>query len=303
MMNLIEKIEPILNEVNKVLNFELWKLNDNTSITVLKVFLFCSFIYVGCKYLRKISDTVFGKLASIFDVKGSFKNTLQALGFYIFLTLFIFVILDIANIPMTTFAFLGGALAIGIGFGSQNILNNFISGIILLLERPVKIGDILEIDGTRGTVRSIGMRCTKIQSFNNISMLIPNSKLLENKVVNLTLDDQAIRREIDIGCSYRVAPKKVIKILEGVILSNPDIEKDPKPYVAFDSFGDSSLNYKIFFWANLNGARKVTLIESDIKSEIYDVLERNHISIPFPQRDVHIHHTKEEDTEEVSKKA
>jgi small-conductance mechanosensitive channel len=183
---------------------------------------------------------------------------------------------------------LGGALAIGIGFGSQNIVNNFISGLILLVERPIKEGDIVEIDSSTGTVEHIGPRSTRIKTPSNTHIVVPNSAFLEKNVVNWTLADDLIRAKIELGVAYGSPTREVESILLEVVKTHPKTLDSPEPIVLFRDFGDNALVFEVDFWLRMPTIRDRRIVESDIRHTIAETLQNRGISIPFPQRDLHL---------------
>lgn len=197
-------------------------------------------------------------------------------------------ILDIINIPLTAFAFISGAVAIGIGFGAQNIINNFISGWILMWERPIGIGDFLEIGELRGTVESVNTRSTRIRRTDGVHILIPNSYLLENIVVNWTLIDRLMRTSVRVGVSYGSPVQRVSELMLQAALEHADILDDPIPGVSFEDFGDNSLIFDLFFWIDTSHERDLRRVRSDLRYRIEALFRENEIVIAFPQRDVHI---------------
>jgi len=196
--------------------------------------------------------------------------------------------LDLLNVPLTAFAFVSGAVAIGVGFGAQNIINNFISGWILMWERPIRIGDFLEIDDAYGTVESINTRSTLIRRNDGVHLLIPNSALLEKTVVNWTLIDHLARTRVRVGVAYGSAVKRVSELILQAVSEHPDTLKDPVPLVLFDDFGDSALLFETFFWVDAQEGRDLRVIRSDIRFRITELFDENGIVIAFPQQDVHI---------------
>lgn len=196
--------------------------------------------------------------------------------------------LEILNIPITAFAFLSGAVAIGIGFGAQNIINNFISGWILMWEKPIKIGDFLEVDGARGSVETINTRSTRIRRVDGVHLLIPNSKLLENTVVNWTLIDRLTRTSVKVGVAYGSPCRKVSELIEQSVKEQECVLKAPEPRVIFDDFGDNSLVFEVYFWVNATVERDLRVVRSDIRFRIDELFNEQSIVIAFPQRDVHI---------------
>ena len=202
----------------------------------------------------------------------------------------VFFALVTVKIPLTIFAFLGGALAIGIGFGAQNLINNFISGIILLLERPIRVGDIVEIDGTRGKVTSIGARCSEIKCFGGIDMLVPNSSFLEKNVVNWTHSDNLLRLSVTVGVAYGSPTEKVSDLISDALKEHEKILKFPEPVILFEEFGDSSLVFTVYFWIEILSQMDFRIVASDLRHILDKRLREAGITIAFPQRDVHFDH-------------
>lgn len=199
-----------------------------------------------------------------------------------------FMTLDILRIPLAAFAFVSGAVAIGIGFGAQNIINNFISGWILMWERPIKIGDFLELGEARGTVESINTRSTCIRRVDGVHLLVPNSLLLENTVINWTLLDKLVRTSVRLGVAYGSDVQLVSRLLQQAAEENTDVLKDPAYGVIFDDFGDNSLIFELNVWVYATAERGLRLIRSDLRFRIDELFRENGVVIAFPQRDVHV---------------
>ncbi len=196
--------------------------------------------------------------------------------------------LDLLNVPLTAFAFVTGAIAIGVGFGAQNIINNFISGWILMWERPIRIGDFLEIGETKGTVERINTRSTRIRRVDGVHLLVPNSYLLENIVVNWTLVDRLARSVVRVGVAYGSPVEKVAELIEQAVRAEAAVLEEPKPVVIFEDFGDSALIFDAYYWIEANQDRDLRVMRSNLRFRI-DALFREHgIVIAFPQRDVHM---------------
>lgn len=196
--------------------------------------------------------------------------------------------LDILGIPLAAFAFISGAIAIGVGFGAQNIINNFISGWILMWERPIKIGDFLELGEARGTVESINTRSTCIRRVDGVHLLVPNSLLLENTVINWTLLDKLVRTSVRLGVAYGSDVQLVSRLLQQAAEENTDVLKDPAYGVIFDDFGDNSLIFELNVWVYATAERGLRLIRSDLRFRIDELFRENGVVIAFPQRDVHV---------------
>ena len=197
--------------------------------------------------------------------------------------------LSMLNVPVSQFTFLSGAIAIGVGFGAQNLINNFISGWILMSERPVRIGDFIEIDGSRGIVERIGNRSTQIRRVDGVHIMVPNSLLMERTLINWTLIDMNIRTSVKVGVAYGSEVRKVQELLGQSITEHEDILKAPAPVIEFADFGDNALIFEAFFWCALkNGERELRLIRSDLRYRIEELFRQHDITIAFPQRDLHI---------------
>jgi small-conductance mechanosensitive channel len=178
-----------------------------------------------------------------------------------------------------------GALAVGIGFGSQNLVGNFISGIILLIERPVNQGDVIEIDGRQVTVEKVGPRSTIVRSMDNTHIIVPNSRLLEQPVTNWTLSDDVIRKRISVGVAYDSPTRQVAALIQQVIAGVAAIRKEPAPIVKFSDFGASALVFEVYFWVGIADWWEA---ESELRHRIAEILAAENIVMAFPQRDVHL---------------
>jgi small-conductance mechanosensitive channel len=215
-------------------------------------------------------------------------HALERIVFYTILIVVLMTALSLLHIPLTAFAFISGGVAIGVGFGAQNIINNFISGWILMSERPVRIGDFIEVGGSLGTVETIGNRSTRIRRVDGVHLLVPNSIMLEQTVVNWTLIDQNIRTSIRLGVAYGSDVKLVAKLIRQAIDEHSSILRTPPPVIVFDDFGDSALIFEAYFWCLATADRQLREIRSDLRFALNDAFAANGITIPFPQRDVHL---------------
>jgi potassium-dependent mechanosensitive channel len=194
------------------------------------------------------------------------------------------------KIPLTVFAFAGGALAIGLGFGMQTMLKNFVSGIIILFERPFRVGDVVDVGGQRGTVTSIGLRASVMQLWDSTEALIPNSTLLETTLTNWTYSNRKVRFTVTVGVAYGSDPRRVVQILGEVADRHGLVEKDPKPQMLLTDFGESTLNFELRFWVDVSKANSAQ-VSSDLRLMIAGALAEQKISIDYPQRDIHLHAT------------
>jgi len=213
---------------------------------------------------------------------------LQRITLYVLIVILILSTLQMIRIPITMFAFFGGAIIIGVGFGAQNIFNNFISGIILMIERPVRIGDMIEVDTDIGVVEEVGARCTRIRRFDGVELLVPNSKLLENNVVNRTLSDKKYRTTVTVGIAYGSPTRQAAEIIQTIVVEHPNILPDPEPEVFFNEFGDSALIFEVYFWVEVASIMDIRRIRSDVRFNIDNKFRETGIVIAFPQRDMHL---------------
>jgi hypothetical protein len=213
-------------------NFELIVVDDNP-ITISKVVRSLLLFLLGLLATRYLTRRVLGKLLERFPLRSGVKVAIQSISFYVLLACFGLLALHLVHIPLTIFTLLGGAIAIGVGFGSQNIINNFISGLILLIEQPIRVGDIVEFSGERGTIQRIGARSTLMLTPENLEVVVPNSFLLENSVTNYTLGSNLVRRSILVGVAYGSPTRDVSKLLSKAVESHGKIHKKPAPDIFF----------------------------------------------------------------------
>lgn len=270
----------------KMWEYELTSIDD-TSLTVGKVLSSLLMMFFGY-FAARILSGLLGKRLPNIGVNEAGAHAIESLSFYLFLIGFGLMALRYSNVPLTVFTFLGGAIAIGVGFGSQNILNNFISGLILLAERPIKVGDLILIEETYGNVTKIGARSTQIRTGENLEIIVPNSKFLENNVVNLTRRDDRLRTSINIGVAYGSDLDKVVALLEQAAAEHPNVDERPKPIVWFNDFGDNALAFQVHFWIHSRTVTQRRKIETEVRLSIDRLFRDGKISIAFPQRDLHL---------------
>jgi small-conductance mechanosensitive channel len=228
-----------------------------------------------------------GKLLTRFRLNKSGVAPLQSLMFYLLFASFAMVSLNVLHVPITAFSFFGGALAIGAGFGSQNVVNNFISGLILLVERPIRVGDVIELESMIGTVMQIGARSTNIATSANREIIVPNSKLLETSVINWTLSDDLGGCVVKVGAAYGSPVREVERLLLEAASGHPKVLKAPASEVVFADFGADSLMFELRFHVNLRETRK-SEVESELRFTIDELFADRGIVMAYPQRDVHL---------------
>ncbi|MDO6836310.1 mechanosensitive ion channel [Pseudoalteromonas carrageenovora] len=275
-----------LEQINQYLAFVIFTYND-VNITVAKVIqvplILFAMWFVVTRIGKLIKKTLLAKKISQDAV-----HLFTRIYFILSIAILIFTSLEVLSIPLTAFAFVSGAIAIGVGFGAQNIINNFISGWILMWERPIRIGDFLEVGNAKGVVETINTRSTRIRRNDGVHMLIPNSQLLENTVTNWTLIDGNARSSVSVGVAYGSDVVLVKKLIQQVLDDHGAILANPKSSVMFDDFADSSLVFNAIFWVCAESETMLRKVRSDIRFSLYDVFEKHDVVIAFPQRDIHI---------------
>lgn len=276
----------MLESIISTLEITLFTFNEQP-ITLWALLGVPTWIVLSLWFSRIVIKNVGSRLAA----KGRDPNVVQLverLLFAVALAIIFMTTLSMLNIPITAFAFLSGAIAIGFGFGAQNIINNFISGWILIGEKPIRIGDFLEVEGTKGTVEQINTRSTRIRRVDGVHMLIPNSKLLENTVINWTLRDQLVRGSVKVGVAYGSDCRLVSRLMQEITVRQSKVLDTPKPEVFFQDFGDNALNFEVFFWINSKVEGGIRAVGSNIRFEIDDAFKEHNIVIAYPQRDIHL---------------
>ena len=207
---------------------------------------------------------------------------------YVVLVLGLAVGLDTVGVNLSSLAVVAGALSVGIGFGLQNVVNNFVSGLIILAERPIQIGDRVDLGGgTIGKVSEIGARSTKVITGDNIVIIVPNSDFVSNRVINWTHSDPRVRIRLPVGVAYGTDPRLVERLLMEIAASQKDVLKAPAPAVHFLGFGDNALNFELLVWWG-QGAQSPEVLQSQLNFAIWDKFKEHKIEIPFPQRDLHV---------------
>ena len=219
------------------------------------------------------------------ELRVGVQSTISTLVYYALILIGIFFAASVVGIRWETLTIVLGAVSVGIGFGLQSLVNNLISGLILMFERPLNVGDKIEFGSRFGTLMKIGLRASTVRTFDGSEVIVPNSALISSEVVNWTLSDQFRRMEIQVGVAYGTDPQKVIATLVEVAKGHPEVMKDPEPFVMFLGFGDSSLDFKLMFWVFFDMGFTV---RTQVMVAITRAFKERGIEIPFPQRDLHL---------------
>ncbi len=220
------------------------------------------------------------------DLPRGIPNTISMTAHYSIILIGLLLGVGFMGIDLSSLAFIVGALGVGIGFGLQNLVNNFVSGLILIFEAPIQVGDTVEVGNLMGRVVQIGIRTSRVRTYSGSEVIVPNGDLVSNQVINWTLSDRRRRLELTVGVAYGSDTDRVTEILRAVLEADDDVLKDPEPLIIFTEFGDSSLNFRIYAWIpDFDIGFSMT---HRLNTAINNALEEAGITIPFPQRDLHV---------------
>lgn len=243
---------------------------------------------VGYWLLARISGFIQRQLVRRFKVSHQRASVIRRWSMIGLSLALIVLLLNLARIPLSVFAVLGGTLAIGIGFGAQNIIKNFISGLIMLFERKIRVGDVVELGGVAGYVTAVDLRATTVHAFNGVEALIPNANFIENQVVNWTYSSRQVRRELPVDVAYGTDVRLAEALFLAAAAEHPHVLRDPAPEVFFDGFGDHALKVVLVYWVEFENPMSPRRVDSDLRHDINGRLAASGIAIPFPQRVVHV---------------
>ena len=282
----MHEIETVLRDVVDWLEIPLFSIGkaEITLWTLLSVILLLIVLHFVTTRIQKL--VVHRLLAkSRFDL--GVRVATGSIVRYAVLTLGVIVILQVVGVDLSTLTILLGALGVGIGFGLQNITNNFVSGLIILFERPVKVGDRVEVNGIAGNVTNISIRATEILTNDNISIIVPNSEFISGTVINWSHTDRAVRFNFEIGVAYDEDPDEVRDTLLEIARENPGVIRERKPDVLLRDFGDSAMQFTLRVWTQ-EYADRPGVLRSQLNYAIARRFREKGIRIPYPQRDVHL---------------
>jgi small-conductance mechanosensitive channel len=241
---------------------------------------------IGYAVAKGVSSLLRSLLLAKFPFQRGLPYAISKVVYYCLLVMVFAAAVTSAGVELNKFTVITGALGVGVGFGLQNIVSNFASGLILLFERPIRVEDTIEVNGLIGTVRRIGARSSTITTAQGAEVIVPNSNLLSNQVVNWTLSSPWRRVEIPVGVGYGCDPEAVLKLLVSVAAGHKEVMSEPAPAAYFLGFGDSALNFELRFWAA--GQDTWFQLKSDVAILVAHALREAGIEIPFPQRDLHL---------------
>jgi small-conductance mechanosensitive channel len=276
----------MIEQVTSILNKELFHIGSNTftmiSLIVLIVSLLALFFITSL-----IKKLLVKRIFPRYKMDRGTAESIATIIRYVIVIIGLMIIMRTSGIDISSLGILFGAIGIGIGFGLQSISNNFISGIIILFERPVKVGDRIEVEGVAGNIVKISGRATTIITNDNIAIIVPNSELINSKVTNWSLNDHMVRFNFPVFVSYKEDPQRIKEILLEVAGECGEVLKDPLPDVLFEEFADNSLIFNLRVWAT-EYSDKPKVLKSILYYEIFEKFKQHNIEIPYPQRDLHI---------------
>lgn len=281
----MEAIKTILTRLKGFLETPLFKLGE-TQITLLSVVYFL-LLLILLVYISGKSKTLVNRVLARRGVDLGIREATGSIVRYLMLFIGLLVILQMVGIDLTALSILTGAVGLGIGFGLQNIASNFISGIIILFERPVRIGDRIAVGDVEGDVVRIGARSTTVLTNDNIDIIIPNSKLITENVINWTHSERKVRFRIPVTVAFSVDIRKVEQALLEAAKNVSEVLEAPAPGVRFIEFGENGLEFELRAWTTTLVHRRGKFT-SEINFAIYDKLKEHEIAVPNPQRDIHI---------------
>lgn len=276
--------EEIANKVNEVLDFII--LNTEKTTINIKSILFLIVVFFATRLILNLVKRFFRQKENAQSLTSSQNYILQKITQYVIIIAAIIIALQSIGLELTFLLAGSAALFVGIGLGIQDVFKDVIAGFILLFGKAIKVGDVIEVEGVVGRVMDIDFRVSKIVNRDDIDMLVPNSKLISDNVINWSYNNKLTRFSISVGVAYGSDTQLVKKILLKVAKSHADVALIKDPFVRFTDFGNSSLDFQLFFWSEKTF--RIENIFSDMRFEIDNQFRANNVTIPFPQRDVHI---------------
>lgn len=279
------EISEFLTKLREFLNLQLFTLQDDpVTIMSLIIFLFVISIFMALgAFTRKILRS---RVLKRFEIDPGLQYTLSRVAQYIIVVFGLLISFQFVGIDLSSLAVVFGLLSVGIGFGLQNVTSNFISGLIIMFERPISVGDRVEVNGIEGDITEINIRSTKIRTLNNFSIIVPNSQFVENNVINFSHGNPSFRLDIEVGVSYSSDLDTVLKALDEIAKEHPKVMRNPKHQVHLTEFGDSAWNMQLRMW--VTDVKDKYILRNEINQAIVRKFNDLDIEIPFPQQDLHL---------------
>lgn len=282
-----EIMQPMLAGFRNVLS-QKWSIGA-TSFSLGDIALFFVVLIVASSIARVIRFFLEEEVLPRTTLSSGVAQSSSRLAYYTFVLIGVFLALAAAGLNLSRFTVLTGAFGVGLGFGLQNLVGNFVSGIIISLERPMQVGDAIGFGNLQGAVTTIGFRSTTVKTDDGAEVIVPNSDLVTKAFVKWSLTHQQRRGELRVGVAYGTDPARVIEILAAITGSHPAVLKNPGPVISFERFGENALEFCVRFWTRVD---QLESVRSDLNVRVAEQLAKNEIVVPLPQRDVHVHMAK-----------
>lgn len=275
-----------LDKLNEILEYVVITLGES-KLTIGEIIAIAISIFLLLVVTEWIRKFIVNRLLVRYNMNIGTRQSVGTIIRYVLLISGFVIIVQNSGIDLSALGILAGALGVGIGFGLQNITNNFISGLIILFEQPIKVGDRIEVADVNGDVIKISARSTMVVTNDNISVIVPNSQFIDSPVINWSHNDRNIRFNFPVGVSYKEDPQKVKTILMEVATNNEGVLTKPTPDVLFTDYGDNSINFNLRVWTS-DYINRPNVLKSQLYYEIFRRFNEEGIEIPFPQRDLHL---------------
>lgn len=276
----------ILRLIFDVLNYQLFQL-DGHPVSFGKLVTGVVMLILGYVLSRRASSEVDRRMLTRMNLDESLRYTMRRLLFYFFVFVTTLFTLHTLAVPVTIFTVLGGALAVGVGFGSQNLVNNFISGILVMVERPIRVGDYIDVDGVSGQIQSVGIRTTVMRASFNSLMIIPNTVFVEKKLTNWTMSERVVS-SVRVGVAYGTDAKRFTELAAQAAKEHPSVLQNPAPSVNFVDFGENGMIFEISYSIHASNFPSKGSIDSALRFRLHELFTQNGIHVPLPQRQIHM---------------
>ena len=274
------------SDTRRILLFQIVKIGGLaiTPAFLIKAVLFLTGLALVSKFVQRVLLT---RVLRHINMSDAARFAIGRFATYLLLLGGMFIGLQTLGVNLNSLVVFGGAVGVGVGLGLQNVVSNFVAGLILLIEQPIRIGDRIETDGTQGDVVRIAARSTWIRTNDNVVIIVPNNTFINNSVTNWTANDPTVRIALPVGVGYNSDPDKVRTILLQAAQAHPDVLPQPPPDVIFTDFGDNSLNFSLRVWT-MHKAHVSAVLKSDLYFDLFRRFTEAGIELPFPQRDLHL---------------
>ncbi|MDX1671083.1 MAG: mechanosensitive ion channel [Balneolaceae bacterium] len=277
--------DDIMGGIREFLNLVLFNVKD-TPVTIASVIIFILFLVVTVIVAIAVRKALNRRILRKFKIDAGTRYTLSRITQYTIIAIGVLISFQFVGIDLSGLAVIFGLLSVGIGFGLQNITANFISGLIILFERPISVGDRVMVNNIEGDVMQINIRATKVRTLNNVFIIVPNSEFVSKDVINYSHGDPTYRLDINVGVSYKSDLDTVLKALREVIEQSSSVLKSPKSEIHLTEFGDSAWNMQLRVW--IGDVKRHPRVRNELNQAIVQKFREHNVEIPYPQRDLHL---------------